>query len=215
MEAIPEGWGNKPVTCVSQEDARADASCGRKTPGAQLEWHAAQGTDGRAYPWGNTWNADAVSLADKGRTMPGPDAVDAHPLGASPFGVMDLVGNVWQWTEESGTGAAGGFERAATALGTHRETRKLAVAVSCWWKAAQVSVRSDQEWRSQYFHLAIRRGRKIAKVAMARRLAVHLHRMSRQGWNYGQLNRQLERVRFEKRAQRGPGVYLRDFLSAT
>jgi formylglycine-generating enzyme required for sulfatase activity len=60
------------------------------------------GTDGRAYPRGNTWNAGAVSLADKGRTMPGPDAVDAHPLGASPFGVMDLVGNVWQWTTDLG-----------------------------------------------------------------------------------------------------------------
>ena len=32
--------------------------------------------------------------------MRGPDAVDAHPQGASPFGVMDLVGNVWQWTDE-------------------------------------------------------------------------------------------------------------------
>ncbi len=32
--------------------------------------------------------------------MRGPDPVDAHPKGASPFGVMDLVGNVWQWTEE-------------------------------------------------------------------------------------------------------------------
>jgi formylglycine-generating enzyme required for sulfatase activity len=32
--------------------------------------------------------------------MRGPDAVDAHPSGASPFGVMDLVGNVWQWTDE-------------------------------------------------------------------------------------------------------------------
>ena len=39
-------------------------------------------------------------------------------------------------------------------------------------EAAQVTVRSDQEWRSKYFHLALRRGRKIAKVAMARRLAV-------------------------------------------
>jgi gamma-glutamyl hercynylcysteine S-oxide synthase len=115
MEAIREGWGNKPVTCASQEDARAYASCSRKTPGAQMEWHAAQNTDGRAYPWGNTWNAHAVSLADKGRTMPGPDAVDAHPLGASPYGVMDLVGNVWQWTEESGT--PGPESCAATARG--------------------------------------------------------------------------------------------------
>jgi transposase len=42
-------------------------------------------------------------------------------------------------------------------------------------EAAQVTVRSDQEWRSKYFHLAMRRGRKIAKVAMARRLAVRLY----------------------------------------
>jgi formylglycine-generating enzyme required for sulfatase activity len=39
-------------------------------------------------------------VPDKSRTVGGPDAVDAHPQGSSPFGVMDLVGNVWQWTEE-------------------------------------------------------------------------------------------------------------------
>jgi len=48
-------------------------------------------------------------------------------------------------------------------------------------EAAQVTVRSDQEWRSKYFHLAMRRGRKIAKVAMARRLAVRLYWMWRKG----------------------------------
>jgi transposase len=42
-------------------------------------------------------------------------------------------------------------------------------------EAAQVTVRSQPEWRSQFFHLAMRRGRKIAKVAMARKLAVHLY----------------------------------------
>ena len=41
-----------------------------------------------------------MPVPDKSRTMRGPDAVDAHPKGASPFGVMDMVGNVWQWTEE-------------------------------------------------------------------------------------------------------------------
>jgi len=56
-------------------------------------------------------------------------------------------------------------------------------------EAAPVTVRSDQEWRSKYFHLAMRRGRKIAKVAMARRLAVRLYWMWRKGWNYGQLKK--------------------------
>jgi transposase len=56
-------------------------------------------------------------------------------------------------------------------------------------EAAQVTVRSLPEWRSKYFHLAMRRGRKIAKVAMARKLAVCLYWMSRKGWNYEQLTK--------------------------
>jgi transposase len=56
-------------------------------------------------------------------------------------------------------------------------------------EAAQVTVRSLPEWRSKYFHLAMRRGRKIAKVAMARRLAVRLYWMWRKGWDYEQLTK--------------------------
>jgi formylglycine-generating enzyme required for sulfatase activity len=56
--------------------------------------------DGRAYPWGNAWDAAQVPVPDKSRTMRAPDDGDAHPSGASPFGVLDLVGNVWQWTDE-------------------------------------------------------------------------------------------------------------------
>ena len=56
-------------------------------------------------------------------------------------------------------------------------------------EAAQVTVRSDPEWRSKYFHLAMRRGRKIAKVAMARRLAVRMYWMWRQEWDYEQLKK--------------------------
>jgi transposase len=56
-------------------------------------------------------------------------------------------------------------------------------------EAAQVTVRSQPQWRSRFFHLAMRRGRKIAKVAMARKLAVHLYWMWRQGWDYGQLQK--------------------------
>jgi transposase len=56
-------------------------------------------------------------------------------------------------------------------------------------EAAQVTVRSDPEWRGKFFHLAMRRGRKIAKVAMARRLAVRLYWMWRKGWDYEQWNK--------------------------
>ena len=51
-------------------------------------------------------------------------------------------------------------------------------------EAAQVTVRSLPEWRKKYAHLMMRRGRKIAKVAMAGRLAVALYWMWRKGWNY-------------------------------
>jgi transposase len=53
-------------------------------------------------------------------------------------------------------------------------------------EAAQVTVRSDPEWRRKFFHLAMRRGRKIAKVVMARRLAVRLYWMWRKEWDYEQ-----------------------------
>ena len=56
-------------------------------------------------------------------------------------------------------------------------------------EAAQVTVRNQPQRRSKFFHLAMRRGRKIAKVAMARKLAVHLYWMWRQGRDYGQFEK--------------------------
>jgi len=56
-------------------------------------------------------------------------------------------------------------------------------------EAVQVTVRSDQRWRSKYFHLAMRRGRKIAKVARARRLAIQMYWMMRKEWDYEQVKK--------------------------
>jgi transposase len=56
-------------------------------------------------------------------------------------------------------------------------------------EAGQVTVRRLPEWRSKYVHLTMRRGRKIAKVAMARKLAVRLYWMMRKEWDYEQLKK--------------------------
>ena len=89
------------MTWISLEDARAFAAWAGKRLPRSWEWqYAAQGKDGRLFPWGDDWNPAHVPAPNRGRVLLPPADVDAHPGGASPFGVMDLVGNVWQWTDE-------------------------------------------------------------------------------------------------------------------
>jgi formylglycine-generating enzyme required for sulfatase activity len=98
---FPQGGENKPVTWVSIEDARAYAAWARKRLPHEWEWqYAAQGSDGRLYPWGNVWEPGAVPVPEKGRALLMPEDVGTHPRGNSLLGVEDLVGNVWQWTDE-------------------------------------------------------------------------------------------------------------------
>jgi len=116
----PDGAANKPVTWVSIEDAREYAKWAGKRLPHEWEWqYAAQGNDERQFPWGSCdWlqpqllggppscasqagNSETFApLPDKGRVMLAASDVNAHPKGASPFGVLDMVGNVWQWTDE-------------------------------------------------------------------------------------------------------------------
>lgn len=92
----PDGQEDHPVVYVDLDDARAYARwAGQRLP-TEEEWqYAAQGADGRAYPWGNEMEPGRCNDGKSG----GSTAVSAFPLGRSPFGCHDMCGNVWQWTE--------------------------------------------------------------------------------------------------------------------
>jgi formylglycine-generating enzyme required for sulfatase activity len=99
--AYRQGWDRKPVTWVSLEDARAYAAWAGKRLPHEWEWqYAAQGSDGRPYPWGKIPVPATLPREEAGRELRPPTDVDAYPQGGSPWGAMDLVGNVWQWTDE-------------------------------------------------------------------------------------------------------------------
>jgi formylglycine-generating enzyme required for sulfatase activity len=92
----PAGKEEHPVVYVSLEDARAYATWVRKRLPTEAEWqHAAQGPDALRYPWGNEMTPGRCNGGETGDTTP----VMAFADFASPFGVYDLCGNVWEWTE--------------------------------------------------------------------------------------------------------------------
>ena len=93
---IPQGQEDYPVVYISLEDAKAYAKWKGKRLPTEAEWqYAAQGTDGRKYPWGNDFFGTKCNNA-----FGQPTPVDAFPKGKSAFGVEDMVGNVWQLTND-------------------------------------------------------------------------------------------------------------------
>jgi len=91
---IPAGHGNDPVVYVSLEDALAYSEWAGKRLPSEPEWqYAAQGSDMRKYPWGMQMDSIRCNF-----NLNHPTPVNAFPRGASPFGILDMIGNVWQMT---------------------------------------------------------------------------------------------------------------------
>jgi len=114
---IPPGEDDLPANFITYAEAAAYAKWAGKRLPTDAEWEkAARGTDGRRYPWGDTWDPKRVAqrrrrpgdpstphvLAAGKHCSIGPSrlqAVGSVPSGASPYGCLDMAGNAWEWVQ--------------------------------------------------------------------------------------------------------------------
>ena len=86
-----------PVVHVSQKDAALYCEWAGKRLPTEVEWEfIARGVERRVFPWGNEWDGSRVRWKDGSKILLEP--VGSYPLGATPDGLQDLAGNVWEWT---------------------------------------------------------------------------------------------------------------------
>jgi formylglycine-generating enzyme required for sulfatase activity len=95
---FPKGKADHPVVLVNFHDVQAYADWVGKLLPTEQQWEkAARGTDGRKYPWGGMWRNLACNTSDLGLGQT-TGVGKLSPIGESPYGCVDMSGNVWEWT---------------------------------------------------------------------------------------------------------------------
>jgi eukaryotic-like serine/threonine-protein kinase len=100
---INQQYSNFPILNISWKQASKYCQWAGASLPSEAQWEkAARGTDGRVYPWGN--ELPTCTLANYGGRTGGcvgdTTDVDSHPSGASPYGALDMAGNLWQWVAD-------------------------------------------------------------------------------------------------------------------